>query len=144
MRNEKDQFVEEFLSVEPPVEAKKNVPNLEDEITDNNLHCEASGDRALIKKVIAALSTVYDPEIPVNIYDLGLVYKLTINDDNFVNIEMTLTAPGCPVAHLFPSMVRGAVESVEDISGAEVEIVWDPPWTQDRMTEAAKLELGMF
>jgi FeS assembly SUF system protein len=100
--------------------------------------------KAVRLKVIEALKTVHDPEIPVNIYDLGLIYDIAISDDYFVQIEMTLTAPACPVAHLFPSMVKGAVTSVEEVSDAEVEIVWDPPWTQDRMSEAAKLELGMF
>lgn len=140
-----DKFIEEFLSVDkPPVKTEESAPTLDDETRDENLQCEVSGDRSILKKVIAALCTVYDPEIPVNIYDLGLIYKLVLNDENFVNIDMTLTAPGCPVAHLFPSMVQGAVESVEEVTGAEVEIVWDPPWTQENMSEAAKLELGMF
>lgn len=136
MSDDKKKLVEEFLS--------KEEPSLETETRDENLQCDIVGERAIAKKVIAALSTVYDPEIPVNIYDLGLIYKLIINENNTVNIEMTLTAPGCPVAHLFPSMVQGAVESVEEVDSAEVEIVWDPPWTQDNMSEAAKLELGMF
>lgn len=136
MSDDKKQIVEEFLSVDKP--------NIDTETNDENLQCEIIGDKAIAKKVIAALSTVYDPEIPVNIYDLGLIYKLEITEDNQVKILMTLTAPGCPVAHLFPSMVQGAVESVDEIDTTEVEIVWDPPWTQDRMSEAAKLELGMF
>lgn len=140
---QEDPFVEEFLSVEKPTE-KTNVPSLDAETDDDSLFCDVEGDRAIIKKAIAALSTVYDPEIPVNIYDLGLIYKLTLSAENFLDIQMTLTAPGCPVAHLFPSMVKGAVESVEELSGVEVEIVWDPPWTQERMSEAAKLELGMY
>ena len=135
MSDDKKKLVEEFLSVE--------TPSLESATHDDNLQCEIVGDRAIAKKVIAALATVYDPEIPVNIYDLGLIYKLEI-DNKHVKIEMTLTAPGCPVAHLFPSMVQGAVESVDEVDSAEVEIVWDPTWTQERMSEAAKLELGMF
>lgn len=136
MAIDKEKIVEEFLSTKEP--------SLEQETRDENLQCEVVGDREIAKKAIAALCTVYDPEIPVNIYDLGLIYKLVINEDNTVNIEMTLTAPGCPVAHLFPSMVQGAVESVEEIISAEVEIVWDPSWTPENMSEAAKLELGMF
>jgi FeS assembly SUF system protein len=99
---------------------------------------------ALKDKVIAALRTVYDPEIPVNIYDLGLIYGLDINVDGKVNIEMTLTAPGCPVAQSFPATVEGSVMQVEDVSEAHVELVWDPPWTQDRMTDEVKLQLGLL
>ena len=99
---------------------------------------------ALKEKVIAALRTVYDPEIPVNIYDLGLIYALNVSSDGKVNIEMTLTAPGCPVAQSFPGTVEGAVSQVEDVSEAHVELVWDPPWTQDRMTDEVKLQLGLL
>lgn len=99
---------------------------------------------ALEAEVIKVLKTVYDPEIPVNIYDLGLIYKITIDDTGFAKIEMTLTAPGCPVAQTFPGIVEANVRSVTGISDASVELVWDPPWTQDRMTEAAKLQLGML
>lgn len=99
---------------------------------------------ALKEKVIAALRTVYDPEIPVNIYDLGLIYGLDIGADGQVNIEMTLTAPGCPVAQSFPGTVEGSVRQVEDVSEAHVELVWDPPWTQDRMTDEVKLQLGLL
>lgn len=105
---------------------------------------EVDEKKALRQQIIAALKTVYDPEIPVNIYDLGLIYNIDINDDNFVKIDLTLTAPGCPVAHLFPNMVKGAVTAVAEVSDAEVELVWDPPWNQEMMSEAAKLELGMF
>lgn len=105
---------------------------------------ETAEKRELYKKIIDALKTVYDPEIPVNIYDLGLIYNIDIKDDNFVSIDLTLTAPGCPVAHLFPNMVKAAVVAVPEVSDAEVELVWDPPWSQEMMSEAAKLELGMF
>ena len=113
-------------------------------IDSDNTRQEIDGKKALRQQIIAALKTVYDPEIPVNIYDLGLIYNIDINDDNFVKVDLTLTAPGCPVAHLFPNMVKGAVTSVEGVSDAEVELVWDPPWNQEMMSEAAKLELGMF
>src|SRR4051812_12670202 len=95
-------------------------------------------------KVIEALKTVYDPEIPVNIYDLGLIYKIDIDMNYFVKIDMTLTAPGCPVAQTFPGIVENAVKNVEGVSDAAVELVWDPPWTQDNMSEAAKLTLGLI
>jgi len=94
--------------------------------------------------VIEALRTVYDPEIPVNIYDLGLIYRLDISEGGQVDIAMTLTAPGCPVAQTFPATVEERVRAVPGVSGAHVEIVWDPPWDQDRMSESARLELGMY
>lgn len=99
---------------------------------------------ALKDKVIAALRTIFDPEIPVNIYDLGLIYDIAINDDNHVHIQMTLTSPGCPVAQTFPGTVERSVNQVEGVSDCTVELVWDPPWTQEKMTEAARLELGIF
>ncbi len=94
--------------------------------------------------VVAALQTVYDPEIPVNIYDLGLIYDIQISETGQVAIQMTLTTPGCPVAGSMPGMVAQAVAASEGVGEVEVVLVWEPPWTQDRMTEAAKLELGMF
>lgn len=95
-------------------------------------------------QVIEALRGVYDPEIPVNIYDLGLVYKLDVADTGMVNIDMTLTAPGCPVAQTFPGTVECAVRCVPGVSDVHVELVWDPPWTQEQMTEAARLQLGLL
>ena len=94
--------------------------------------------------VIAALKTIYDPEIPVNIYDLGLIYKLRIDDAGRVDIDMTLTAPGCPVAQTFPATVEERVKAVPGVSDAHVEIVWDPPWEKSRMSELARIELGLF
>lgn len=94
--------------------------------------------------VIVALRGVYDPEIPVNIYDLGLIYDVIIDDNQHVDIKMTLTSPGCPVAQTFPGTVERAVNEVEGVSDCTVELVWEPPWDQDRMTEAARLELGLF
>jgi FeS assembly SUF system protein len=99
---------------------------------------------ALEADIIKALRTVYDPEIPVNIYDLGLIYKIAIDPAGIVKIDMTLTAPGCPVAQTFPGIVENAVKSVEGVTDASVELVWEPPWTQDKMSEAAKLQLGML
>ena len=97
------------------------------------------------KEVIAALRTVFDPEIPVNIYDLGLVYGLDINaGTGRVDIRMTLTAPGCPVARTFPETVAQAVGQVPGVVDVRVELVWEPPWSQDKMTEAARLQLGML
>jgi len=94
--------------------------------------------------IIAALQGIYDPEIPVNIYDLGLIYNVVIDTQGSVKIEMTLTTPGCPVAQTFPGNVENVVNHVPGVSEAVVELVWDPPWTSDNMTEAAKLQLGML
>ena len=99
---------------------------------------------ALGEQVIEALRTVYDPEIPVNIFELGLVYKVDIDDDQQVHIEMTLTSPACPVAGTLPDEVKDKVEAVEGVRGASVEVVWDPPWHPGMMTEEAQLELGMI
>lgn len=95
-------------------------------------------------EIIAALRMVYDPEIPVNIFDLGLIYEVTFDAENIVYIKMTLTAPGCPVAGTFPGVVENAVRKVANVSDAIVELVWDPPWDQDCMSEAAKLQLGLL
>lgn len=94
--------------------------------------------------IIAALRTVYDPEIPVNIYDLGLIYDIIIDDEINVDIKMTLTTPGCPVAQTFPGTVQQHVRDVEGVNDATVELVWDPPWDQDKMTEEARLQLGLI
>ncbi|MGD8514258.1 MAG: SUF system Fe-S cluster assembly protein [Granulosicoccaceae bacterium] len=101
-------------------------------------------DASLEQRVIAAMRTVYDPEIPVNIYDLGLIYKVQINEQSEVFVKMTLTAPGCPVAGILPGQVESAIRSVEGVTDARVELVWDPPWTQERMSDAAKLTLGLL
>lgn len=94
--------------------------------------------------VIAALKTVYDPEIPADIFELGLIYKIDIEDDRMVKIVMTLTAPGCPVAGEMPGWVENAVGAVEGISGVEVEMTFDPPWTPERMSEEAQVAVGWY
>jgi FeS assembly SUF system protein len=96
------------------------------------------------KELISALKTVYDPEIPVDIYELGLIYKVDVSDAKDVTVDMTLTAPGCPVAGEMPEMVRTALESVPGIGQVKVNMTFDPPWTPERMSEEAKLELNMF
>ncbi|MGF6415629.1 SUF system Fe-S cluster assembly protein [Paraburkholderia sp. MM5482-R1] len=99
----------------------------------------------LEERVIDALRTVFDPEIPVNIYDLGLVYGLDVDEaEGRVGIRMTLTAPGCPVAQTFPATVEDAVFSAIGVNDVHVELVWDPPWSRDRMSDAARLQLGML
>ena len=94
--------------------------------------------------MVAATATVYDPEIPVNIYDLGLIYAIELSDEGAVKVEMTLTAPGCPSAQELPEQVREAVLAVPGVTTCEVETVWEPPWDPSRMTEDARLALNMF
>jgi FeS assembly SUF system protein len=98
----------------------------------------------VIADIVDALRSVFDPEIPVNIYDLGLIYAIDSRQDGTVKVEMTLTAPGCPVAEEIPIWVRDAVATVEGTTDVDVEIVWDPPWDPSMMSEYAKIELGMF
>jgi FeS assembly SUF system protein len=95
-------------------------------------------------KVIDTLQTCYDPEIPVNIYELGLVYGIDISDCSEVRIKMTLTAPNCPVASSLPLKVESKVKAIEGVKSAQVDIVWDPPWNPGKMSEGAKLQLGMI
>jgi FeS assembly SUF system protein len=116
----------EFLSADSADEARQ-------------AEVDSIGDR-----VIEALRTVYDPEIPVNIFELGLVYKVDVDDQDVVHIEMTLTSPMCPVAETLPDEVRAKVEAVEGVSGAAVKVIWDPPWNPSMMTEEAQLELGII
>lgn len=95
------------------------------------------------KRVVEELKTVYDPEIPVNIYELGLIYQLEISETGFADVEMTLTSPMCPVAGSLPGEVEAKVKSVNGVSDARVELVWDPPWNMDMLSEEARLQLGM-
>ncbi|WP_158975159.1 SUF system Fe-S cluster assembly protein [Cellulophaga sp. L1A9] len=106
---------------------------------------EATIDTAeLGEKIVIVLKTIYDPEIPVDIYELGLIYDVFVNEDNEVKILMTLTSPNCPVAESLPAEVEEKVKSLDAVKDAEVEITFDPPWTQELMSEEAKLELGML
>ena len=98
----------------------------------------------LTDEIIAALKTVYDPEIPADIYELGLIYRIDIQDDRSVNIDMTLTAPGCPVAGEMPGWVENAVNTVPGIIGCTVKMVFDPPWDQSRMSDMARFSLDMW
>ena len=97
----------------------------------------------LKEEVIKEIKKIYDPEIPVNIYELGLIYKIEIIDEKKVNIDMTLTTPNCPVADSLPKMVKNNILKIEGISDVDLNLVWDPPWTKDKMSEAAKLELNL-
>ncbi len=97
----------------------------------------------LKEKVILEIKKIYDPEIPVNIYELGLIYKVEINGENKVNVEMTLTSPNCPVAESLPNSVKDNIMKVEGVTEVDLKLVWDPPWDKDKMSEAAKLELNL-
>ncbi len=108
-------------------------------MSDNTIDTNALGE-----KIVAVLKTIYDPEIPVDIYELGLIYDVFVNEDYDVKILMTLTTPNCPVAETLPVEVEEKVKSINEVKDAEVEITFDPPWTQDLMSEEAKLELGLL
>ena len=105
---------------------------------------EGEDDPDLLESVLDALRTVYDPEIPVNIVELGLIYELTVKQGGIVYVEMTLTTPACPVAQSMPGEVENAVSAVPGVSEVRVRLVWNPPWDRDRMSEEAKLELGLL
>jgi FeS assembly SUF system protein len=101
-------------------------------------------DKPLRKRVIAALRTVRDPEIPVNIYDLGLIYQLDVSDAGEVHVRMTLTTPACPVAQAMPGRVETRLRTVPGVTAAKVELVWDPPWSRERIPTTVRLELGLL
>ena len=124
----KRDYLEGFLS-QPPRPAEPS-------------EADPGGD--LYEAVIEALKEIYDPEIPVNIYDLGLIYDIFVDASGVAGVRMTLTAPGCPVAHTLPVEVANKVKAVEGVTDAVVDIVWEPAWTKDRMSDAAKLQLGMW
>ena len=94
-------------------------------------------------KVIEEIKKIYDPEIPVNIYELGLIYKIEVDEKNKVNLDMTLTSPNCPVAESLPNQVKESIKKIEEVSDVNLNLVWEPPWDKDKMSEAAKLELGL-
>jgi|TARA_B100000767_G_scaffold131609_1_gene124972 FeS assembly SUF system protein len=108
-------------------------------MTDNKNNTENLGE-----KIVTELKSIFDPEIPVDIYELGLIYDVFVNEDNEVKIMMTLTSPNCPVAESLPQEVEEKIKSIDEVKTAEVEITFDPPWTKDLMSEEAKLELGFL
>ena len=95
------------------------------------------------EKIISEIKKIYDPEIPVNIYELGLIYKIEVNEENKVIIEMTLTSPNCPVAESLPNSVKENILKIEEVKDVDLKLVWDPPWDKDKMSEAAKIELNL-
>jgi FeS assembly SUF system protein len=144
--------VEEVDSVEAPPKARvesvtetfeRKKDYLEGFLAQKPAPVAAEGDEALQEAIIEALKEIYDPEIPVNIYDLGLIYNVEVNDGHAL-VTMTLTTPHCPVAESMPGEVELRVGSVPGVGDAEVSLVWDPPWGPDKMTDEARLELGML
>ncbi len=121
-------------------------PSAEPERADNPEvgGADAARTAELQPKVVEAIKTVFDPEIPVDIYELGLIYDIWADADSNVAVKMTLTSPACPSAQQIPSEVRWKVKAIEGVKDCSVEIVWEPTWDKDRMSEAAKLQLGMF
>ena len=124
---------------EEPVRKREDV-----DIANNATSLPEAEIARMTDDIVAALKTVYDPEIPADIYELGLVYKIDIEDDRSVKIDMTLTAPGCPVAGEMPGWVENAVGAVEGVSGVEVNMTFDPPWSPDRMSEEAQVAVGWY
>lgn len=104
----------------------------------------AAADAGIEERIVAALRTVFDPEIPVNVYDLGLIYAIEVGAHGAVEIRMTLTAPACPVAGMMPGLVESAVRQVDGVTAVKVDLVWDPPWSKERMSDEARLQLGML
>ena len=122
----------------------QNSNNVEQEYKDEGQILKPSTtEHPLYDKIVDACKTVYDPEIPVNIYELGLIYKIEVNSSNKVLIEMTLTSPNCPVAESLPNSVKENILKIDGIKEVDLKLVWDPPWTKDKMSEAAKLELNL-
>jgi FeS assembly SUF system protein len=136
-----DELKRDLASSPPPVQKNFADQTVVDRALDPTKTPE---QKKIIEKVIEAIRQVYDPEIPVNIYDLGLIYSIDIDAENRIDVKMTLTAPGCPVAGSLPGEVERRIETVDEVKSAKVELVWDPPWTKDRMSEVAQLELGFL
>ena len=114
------------------------------ETTRTEFAADADKTAALKPAIIAAISTVFDPEIPVNIFELGLIYEVAVDASGTALVTMTLTSPGCPAAQSLPSEVSSKVKGVAGVADAKVDVVWEPGWTKDRMSEAAKLQLGLW
>ena len=117
---------------------------MEEKTSDNQVSQVMSSVQETEQNVVRVLRTIYDPEIPVNIYEMGLIYNIDVAPMGIVNIRMTLTSPSCPAAESLPPEVKAKVAAIPGVSDANVEVVWEPTWTPDRMSEAAKLELGMI
>jgi FeS assembly SUF system protein len=121
-----------------------SLPTLNDPAPAPGPAADLPADASLEERVVAALRTCFDPEIPVNVYDLGLIYDLKIDPEGAVSVRMTLTSPACPVAGALPQDVQARVAAVPGVRSASVELVWDPPWDRSRLSEEAQLQLGLF
>jgi FeS assembly SUF system protein len=141
-RHESDPF--DFDKTPPPApDAEETTAGTQATLAPGSALSQEELDR-LSYQIVGALKTVYDPEIPADIYELGLIYKIDVDDERNVEVDMTLTAPGCPVAGEMPAWVENAVASVEGVGHVKVNLVFDPPWTVERMSDEAKLALNMF
>lgn len=132
----------------PPTEPSIDTSALTAPSADSEAKATVNGDPVktleLKPKIVDQLVTVFDPEIPVNIYELGLIYDIIVDSKGLAVVEMTLTAPGCPAAITLPAEVQSKVKAIDGVSDARVDLVWEPPWDKDRMTDAAKLQLGIL
>ena len=126
------------------IQSNQPTPTPPEKLETADLTSDPDRLAALRPHIVDALSKVFDPEIPVNIYELGLIYDIIVDSANVVGIRMTLTAPACPAAQTLPVDVRRRVSEVAGVADVKLDIVWDPPWDRDRMSDAAKLQLGMF
>ena len=128
----------------PVIQPEQPTPTPPEKLETADLVSDPDRLALLRPAIVAALSKVFDPEIPVNIYELGLIYDILVDTSDVVGIRMTLTAPACPAAQTLPVEVRQRVSEIPGVTGVRLDIVWDPPWDRDRMSDAAKLQLGMF
>ena len=128
----------------PVIQPEQPTPSPPEKLETADLVSDPERLALLRPTIVAALSKVFDPEIPVNIYELGLIYDILVDTSDVVGIRMTLTAPACPAAQTLPVEVRQRVSEIPGVTGVRLDIVWDPPWDRDRMSDAAKLQLGMF
>ena len=128
----------------PVIQPAAPAPPAPTDLKTAGLVNDAARHAELEPKVRAAIKTVFDPEIPVNVYDLGLIYEIIVTAESVVGVRMTLTAPACPAAQWLPAQVEQKAKAVEGVSDALVDVVFEPPWTKDRMSDAAKLQLGLW
>lgn len=129
---------------QPEPAAQVSTDSVINETTDTGINLSDAERAEVMESAVAALKTCYDPELPVNIYELGLIYSLEVFPNGLIKVDMTLTSPACPVAGSLPGEVRSKLTTLPRVADVQVNLVWSPPWTQDRMSEAARLELGLF
>jgi len=146
-------YLESFLKGETEAESEERAAasdsdqtpaQAEEQAPQSSGSVAAAGEPALEEKIVATIRQIFDPEIPVNIYDLGLIYGIEVDDNNNVDVTMTLTTPHCPVAESLPMEVESKVRSVDGVDDVDLDVVWDPPWDMSKMSEEARLELGLL